>query len=72
MYLIAPAVREVMPYSISDLQGFQLYRSSSVIQLHFVDKEYDETVGSSMQDKLTIKPGSKIGLLELQNQDFEE
>ena len=35
MYLIAPSVREIMPYEKAELQGFQLYRSSSVIQLHF-------------------------------------
>ena len=71
MYLTAPAVREDMPYTKSELQGFQLYRSSSVIQLHFVSKEYDEKE-SEAKDKLTIKPGSKPGILTVQKLDFKK
>ena len=38
MKLIAPAVNQIMPYPKSDLRGFKLYRSSSVIQLHLLKK----------------------------------
>ena len=40
MYLIAPAVYEIMPYPKQELHGFQIYRSSSVIQLHIIRNVY--------------------------------
>ena len=38
MKLIAPAVHQIMPYPKSELLGFQMYRSSSAIQLHLLKK----------------------------------